>query len=92
MYPELTSFKVEGATLIPQEVVDRVMKERAPGLTNMKTLAQAKNIVEGWCAPRHRMPTLPLLRARLHAVCAARLRAEDGGAPAGDDCLYLVSC
>lgn len=48
VHPEIHSLKVSGATIIPQEVIDRFIKERPPGPTTMTTLAQLRNIVEGW--------------------------------------------
>jgi hypothetical protein len=49
MWPELKSFRVKGASLIPRDQVDKVMKTRETGPTSTKTLAAIKDIVEGWC-------------------------------------------
>lgn len=49
-YPEMTSFTVDGATLMPPEYADKVMATREAGPATIKTLAAIKNIVEGWCA------------------------------------------
>ena len=45
--------KANAKLLIPQEEVERVMREVGPepGPTGLKKLAAIKNIVEGWCAP-----------------------------------------
>ena len=45
--------KASAKLLIPQEEVERVMREVGPepGPTGLKKLAAIKAIVEGWCAP-----------------------------------------
>ena len=50
VFPQMTSFAVNGNTLIPPEQVAKVMATHEPGPTSIKTLAAIKNIVEGWCA------------------------------------------
>ena len=55
-YPEMTSFKTEGAEAIPDEVVDEVLDtyhhdittgQSAPKVT-IQTLGMMRNIVEKW--------------------------------------------
>ena len=50
--------KANAKLLIPQEEVERVMREVGPepGPTGLKKLAAIKAIVEGWCAPRAPRP------------------------------------
>ena len=50
----------KGRLLIPNDEVERVMKEVAvqEGPTGLLKLAGIKNIVEGWCVPHARSCTL----------------------------------
>lgn len=52
IWPEMTSFQVRGAKLLPGVVPPRVMEGHEPGPTTVQTLAHIKNIVEGWYADR----------------------------------------
>lgn len=48
LWPEMKSFEVKGASLIPKNVVAKVMQTHEPGPTTVHTLARIKNIIEGW--------------------------------------------
>jgi len=54
IWPRMTSFRVDGASILPQEVVDKVMEEhsKTEGPSNMRTLALIKNVVEKWYQDR----------------------------------------
>lgn len=56
IWPQMSSFAVEGASLIPPEQVAKVMATHEQGPTSVKTLAAIKSVVEGWCAPRSASP------------------------------------
>ena len=67
IWPEMQSFDVAGASLIPKEQVAKVMSTHEKGPTSVKTLAAIKNVVEGWCAL---FPELPVLCC-MHLPCKA---------------------
>ena len=50
IWPEMTSFDVTGTTLVPPEQVAKVMANHKGGPTTVQTLADIKNVIEGWCA------------------------------------------
>ena len=54
IWPRMQSFKVNGATVLPPEVEERVMEEqgKTEGPSNMRTLALIKNVVEKWYQDR----------------------------------------
>lgn len=59
IWPQMSSFAVDGASLIPAEQVAKVMATHEPGPTSVKTLAAIKSVVEGWCALRPTPPQGP---------------------------------
>lgn len=52
IWPQMSSFAVDGASLIPPEQVAKVMATHEPGPTSVKTLAAIKSVVEGWYQDR----------------------------------------
>ena len=54
IWPEMTSFDVTGTTLVPPEQVAKVMANHKGGPTTVQTLADIKNVIEGWCADLRR--------------------------------------
>jgi outer membrane protein assembly factor BamA len=54
-FPPMESLRIEGATILPSNIVDKVMKEyktRGGGKVDMKTIALMKNIIEGYYQER----------------------------------------
>lgn len=54
-FPPMESFRVDGASVLPKEVQDRVMAEynkRGAGKVDMSTIALMKNVIEGWYQER----------------------------------------
>lgn len=52
-YPEIQTFNVEGAQVLPKAVVQAVqakLQEYKGQPFTMQTMAVIKNMVEGWCA------------------------------------------
>eukprot|EP00803_Ostreobium_quekettii_P009719 evm.model.scf_343.9 EVM.evm.TU.scf_343.9 scf_343:69595-74279(+) len=59
IYPEMKSFKVSGATAVPQEIVDSVMdvyksmnEDEILPQNNMKTIGMMRNTIEKWYQER----------------------------------------
>lgn len=53
VWPKMESFKVTGATILPTSIADDVLREaQKDGVTTMRTLAAAKNIVENFYQER----------------------------------------
>ena len=50
IWPEMTSFDVTGSTMVPSDQVAKVMANHKGGPTTVQTLADIKNVIEGWCA------------------------------------------
>ena len=100
IWPEMTSFDVTGSSMVPPDQVAKVMANHKGGPTTVQTLADIKNVIEGWCATTCHL--LPLCTAWLHGdLTYVHLLAFASSTPAaflGDQrgsvmtCEYLVSC
>jgi len=70
IWPEMTSFDVTGSTMVPPDQVAKVMGNHKGGPTTVQTLADIKNVIEGWCARSSHLSTAYLQRDTKRAVIA----------------------
>lgn len=52
IWPPMTEFAVDGASILPKDIPPKVMDTHPGGPTTVQTLAAIKNIVEGWYQDR----------------------------------------
>ena len=77
IWPEMTSFDVTGSTMVPPDQVAKVMANHKGGPTTVQTLADIKNVIEGWCASSLRLCSAcpgsmgPCEPRRLTLLCCA---------------------